>query len=182
MSELPLHPAIVHLPIGLSLVVPIVAIVVAGLIATGMVTAKAWFLPLGLQLLLVLSSFASMRSGEQDEEVVEDVVAERVIHEHEEAAEAFTWTTVAVLALALAGAFVPNEKLSTYARLAASAGTLVALGLAFNVGHKGGLLVYKHGAAAAHVQAAGGGAGGGSGAVQKPGETTEQKHDDDDDD
>ena len=75
------------------------------------------------------------------------------VHEHEEAAEAFTIVSFVVLALSVAGAFLPG-RLGSAGRGLFLVGTLVAGSAGLRVGHLGGQLVYVHGAASAHVQKA----------------------------
>lgn len=158
MDTLPLHPKLVHLPIALALLMPMVS---AGLLLAwfrDLLPRRAWAVALALQALLVVSSVAAMRSGEGEEETVERVVAESAIEAHEEAAEAFTWTAGGVLLLFAAGLLLPAAA-GRGAASAATAATLVVLFLGYRVGQAGGALVYQHGAASAYTlgaQAAGG--------------------------
>ncbi|HKJ03057.1 MAG TPA: hypothetical protein VJ997_11400, partial [Longimicrobiales bacterium] len=102
---------------------------------------------------------------------VESVVSERVIHGHEEAAEALLAGSV-ILAVVILGGLAPGV-VGKGARYAAVPVALVVLALGFRVGRSGGELVYTHGAAAAYVQDAGGGGTGPATAVRR--------RDDDDD-
>ena len=152
----PLHPALVHLPIALAVLVPGFALLGILSIRRGLLPARTWAVVLLLQALLVLSGWLALETGEDQEERVERVVAERHIEAHEEAAERFQWIALATLAACVAG-LLPARR-GEVARLAALA--LAALGLVagVSVGHSGGALVYEHGAAAAYVapQAGGG--------------------------
>ena len=152
MSSLPLHPSIVHVPIALSVLMPLVAI---GLLVAwwrDWLPRRAWFVGLVLQAILVGSSFVALQTGETDEERVEEVLAsEEPIHAHEEAAEVFFWATIGVLGLFAAGAFLPKESTGRAVATAAAVGTLVVAGLGYRVGHAGGELVYKEGAARAYT-------------------------------
>ena len=85
----PLHPAVVHLPIALALLVPLAALVGLLVIARGLTPGRAWAPVLLLQALLVGSAWLALETGENEEERVERVVAERHIEAHEEAAERF---------------------------------------------------------------------------------------------
>ncbi|MEQ8461684.1 MAG: DUF2231 domain-containing protein [Sandaracinaceae bacterium] len=158
MSSIPLHPAIVHLPLALGLLVPLIALGVAVAVHQGKLPRWAWGAVLGLQVLLVGSGFVAMQTGERDEEVVERVVAESVIEAHEEAAETFVYAAAGSTLLFLLGLALPRRIWRSAAMGAAVAGSVAVAGLALGVGHSGGELVYVHGAAAAHVSGAPGGA------------------------
>ena len=113
-----------------------------------------------LQAMLVLSSFAAMRTGEAEEDRVESVVAESAIETHEEAAELFTWAAAGALVLYVASAAIPVAGVARSFAVAATAVSLIVLILGYRVGHAGGELVYRHGAAAAYTAGATASAGG----------------------
>ena len=114
--------------------------------------ARAWSIAVVLQLLLVASGVASLRSGEAEEERVEQIVEESFIEAHEEAAEAFVWTSAGVLVLmAIACGFASRPFGLPLAALA-SVGAFVVFGLGYRTGKLGGELVYKHGAASAYEE------------------------------
>ncbi len=179
MTELFFHPKIVHLPMALAVLMPLVAAALAIAWWRGWLPARAWALAVGLQAILVASAFLAMRSGERDEEIVERVVAERAIAVHEEAAEAFLIGSGLVLAVAVGGLIFGKRRVGLAIAMGATVGTVVVLGLGYRVGQAGGELVYVHGAAAAHVQAAGGQGAAGAGAGMAP---APARGDDDDDD
>ena len=108
MSTLPLHPAFVHLPLGLAFAVPLVAIGLTLWHLRGRVPRGAFAILLGLQALLVASGVVAMQLGERDEHRVEAIVAEQVIEAHEERAEVFLWAAGVVLAASAALLFVPR--------------------------------------------------------------------------
>lgn len=147
----PLHPLFVHLPIALTLLVPAFAVGALVAIRRGTPTRRAWGITVALLALLVGSSWAALKTGEREEEVVEDVVAESAIHGHEEAAEAFLLATGVVLLVGAAG-FV-NGRIGGVARGVATAGTLALVGAGWQVGHTGGTLAYREGAASAYASA-----------------------------
>lgn len=155
-----LHPKIVHLPIALAVLMPLIA---GGLVLAwwrGWLPRRVWWIAVLLQGVLVASGFAAMQTGEGDEERVETVLAEHYIEAHEEAAEAFEWAAVALLLLFASGALIPNEKRAKGLAATAAVGTLLVFGLGYRVGEAGGALVYEHGAANAFITAAPAGAGG----------------------
>jgi uncharacterized membrane protein len=145
----PLHPAVVHLPIALALLVPLVA--VAALIAarSGWLPARIWAFVVLLQACLVGSAFLAVETGEHDEERVERVVAERHIEAHEERAEQLLWAAVLAGLVGVAG--LAPGRAGALARPLAFALSLGVIGLAVAVGHSGGELVYRHGAASAYA-------------------------------
>lgn len=150
MSSLPLHPAVVHLPLALAVLVPAIGLVVAALVHRGKLPRFAWAGVLALQLVLVGSGFAALRSGEADEDVVERVVPKAAIHAHEEAAELFVGAAAALLIAFALGLALPRRGWRTAAMAASIAGSVGVAVLALDVGRLGGELVYTHGAAAAH--------------------------------
>lgn len=158
MFDLPLHPVVVHLPMALSVLLPLLSLVGLVLLWREDAGWRAWLSVPLLAAVLTASSFVALETGEQDEDVVESVVAESAIEAHEEAAERFAWSTGVLLLLAVAG-LAPRRHGT---RLALAGATVVAsigvLALGVDVGHKGGELVYRHGAASAHVAAGGGAA------------------------
>lgn len=159
-SEIFFHPKLVHLPIALALVIPLIAGGVLLAWRRGWYPRRVWVVVLVLQAILVAGAFLAMRTGEQQEERVERVVAEEHIEAHEEAAEVFTWTSVGVLVMMILALLVPTERARLTLGLVSLLGTLVALALAVRTGDAGGALVYEHGAAGAYTHPGGGGPGG----------------------
>jgi uncharacterized membrane protein len=149
----PLHPAIVHLPIALAALIPGFAIVGLYLIHRGLIPPRSWALVVLLQVMLVGSGWLALETGEDQEERVERVVAERHIEAHEEAAERFL--LIAGIGLVLVGAGLLPARNGSVARIVGTLATLGVLAAGISVGHSGGELVYKHGAANAYVDGAG---------------------------
>ena len=148
----PLHPAVVHFPIALAALVPLLAVLAIVAIRRRFLPPRSWWLIVVLQALLVGSAWLATETGEDQEERVERVVAERLIKEHEEAAERFLWVAAAGLALTVLG-LLPAGRGSA-GRLLGAATSIAALAAAVPVGDLGGKLVYKHGAAGAYVERA----------------------------
>ncbi len=145
----PLHPAVVHLPMALAVLIPFFAIGAMIFIARGSRPVVAWGITTALVATLALSAWASLETGEDQEEKVERIVPEAAFEAHEEAADLFLTLTVVVLGISLVG--LAPRQIGTGARLIATVGTVVLLGAGWNVGHSGGALVYTHGAAAAYA-------------------------------
>jgi len=167
-----LHPKLVHLPIALGVLMPLMSL--GALLAwwRGWLPKRAWVFVVALQALLVVSGVAAMRSGKADEERVEHVVGEARIEAHEEAAELFVWGAAGVLAVALAVAAVKNERTSRAIAGLAVVGTLGVLYLGYRTGEAGGRLVYQDGAASAFTSGA-------PAAGDAEAETGSEEHDDD---
>jgi uncharacterized membrane protein len=145
----PLHPAVVHLPIALAVLLPFFAI---GALWVGRATPTAWrswAVVAALLGALAATSWYATETGEEQEEVVEAVVPEAAFETHEERADKFLTLSVVVLGIGLIG-FVPGIG-GLVARVAATAGTAALVVAGYGVGHSGGELVYKHGAASAYV-------------------------------
>jgi hypothetical protein len=170
----PLHPAVVHLPIALAVLIPALALLAAFTIRRRIMPPRTWGFVLLLQLVLVGSGGLALETGEEQEERVEDAVAERPIEQHEEQAKRFQVASMVALAIIVAGV-LPGAT-GGIARGASVVAALVVLAAGVQVGHSGGELVYRHGAASAYTR------DGGLGAVSAR-ETRrghEEEHEDDD--
>lgn len=147
--DLPLHPKIVHLPIALAVLLPLLS---GGLLLAWWrqwLPPRVWTLVTAGQLLLVGSGVLALRSGEADEDRVERLVPEAALEAHEEAGERFVWAAALVAGITLLPLLLRGERARLAGATAACAGTFVVLALGYDVGARGGELVYRHGAAAA---------------------------------
>jgi hypothetical protein len=168
MDALLFHPQVVHVPLALGVLMPLIA---GGLLLAwwrSWLPWRAWLVAVGLQLVLVVSGVVALNTGEAEEERVERFVAEQPIEAHEEAAEAFVWGSGAVLALMLTAAALGRKRSGLPTAAIATLGTLVVFGLGYRTGQAGGSLVYEHGAAQAY------------GTSAAPGVSTPHGHADDD--
>ncbi|HSE65465.1 MAG TPA: DUF2231 domain-containing protein [Gemmatimonadales bacterium] len=150
----PLHPAVVHFPIVLTFLLPIVALLALWRIRRGTPARPAWALAVATAAALSLSAWVAVETGEADEERVEHAVGEAPLEGHEESAQRFLMLSAGVLLLA--GAGLLSGRIGNTARLVATAGALGLVVAAAQVGHSGGELVYRHGAAGAYAQTGGG--------------------------
>ncbi len=144
----PLHPLIVHLPIAMTVLVPLFGFGALIAIRRGARVLPVWGLATAMIALTLGSGLLAKETGEDEEDAVEKVVAEQALQTHEDAADAFVLATGVVLVIAGVG-FVRGGVGST-ARAVTAAGTLAVLGFGYNVGHTGGQLVYRDGAASAY--------------------------------
>ena len=102
--------------------------------------------------MLAGSAWLAVETGEAQEERVERVVRERFLEEHEQAAERLL--ALAALGFVVSGAGLLGGRAGGLGRAATAAAGAVALAAAVSVGHSGGELVYRHGAADAYVERA----------------------------
>lgn len=145
----PLHPAIVHFPIVLTLLLPLVIIGALWSIRRGAVARRAWLVPTAVAVALAGSAWLSVRSGGAESERVEQVVGDAPLDAHEDLAEAFLTASAAMALLTAAGLLggVPGRAV----RGLTVAGSVALAGLVVLVGHTGGELVYRHAAASAYA-------------------------------
>lgn len=164
----PIHPAIVHLPIALTLLLPLVIGGVYLLARRGLPIRTAWVGVVIGAALLGGSAWLAVETGEQQEDRVERVVSEGVLETHEGRASLFLGLAAGTLVLSLVG--LAKDRAGRYGRIAATVASLVLLPAGWLVGHSGGELVYRHGAAQAYI---------GNQPVTDPGNG---RHNDDDED
>jgi uncharacterized membrane protein len=150
----PLHPAMVHFAIVFAILLPISAIAALWATRRGARVRPVWAIPFGLALALTLAAYGAVRTGEAEEDRVEAVVGEAILHEHEEAGERFL-VLAGVLTLIAATGFVGGT-VGTAGRGITAVGAVVLAAAAYQVGAMGGELVYRHGAASAYTDAAAG--------------------------
>lgn len=147
MDQLLFHPKVVHLPMALAVLMPLIAGGAFLALWRGWFDRRAWVGVLLLQTILVGSGAVAMNTGEREEDRVEQVVPEEPIEAHEEAAESFVWASAAVLLLMALPLALPEGRARQAAALGAFLGTLIVFGFGYNAGEGGGKLVYQYGAA-----------------------------------
>ena len=145
----PLHPAIVHFPVVLAVILPLFAIGAAWAIRRGARPRRVWAIPVAVSAALALSAWVAVETGEDQDERVERVVAEQPLSAHEEMAETFLAGSVILAVLAIAG-FAPGIA-GRAARITTVIASFALVAGAARVGHSGGQLVYRYGAAQAYV-------------------------------
>lgn len=145
----PLHPIVVHFPVVLSILLPVVAVGSLWAIHGGARPLRAWGVAIAVAAALTLSAFVAVETGEDQEERVEKVVNEARLDAHADAGEALYFVSIGVLAL-LALGLMPGDK-GRIARYVGAVGTLTVAAAAFKVGMTGGDLVYKYNAASVYA-------------------------------
>lgn len=155
MDQFLFHPKVVHLPIALAVLMPVIASGIALAWWRGWFDRRVWVIVFFLQGALVGSGLLAMNTGESEEDRVEEIVAEKHIEEHEEAAEIFVWASGIVLVLMALPLILSEGQLRQATIVAACIGTVIVLAFGFRAGEAGGRLVYQYGAAQAYVTEAG---------------------------
>ncbi|MGH7620041.1 MAG: DUF2231 domain-containing protein [Gemmatimonadaceae bacterium] len=149
----PLHPAVVHFPIVLAFLLPAFIGGALWSIRRGRAVRRAWLVPTAIAAALSASAWLSVQTGDAQSERVERIVGDAPLDAHEDMAEVFFTASVAVALITAAGLLggLPGRT----ARVLTGVGSLVLVGLVARVGHSGGQLVYRHGAATAYADTAG---------------------------
>ncbi len=140
----PLHPALVHFPVVLIVLGAVAALVAVFWRGAQLPRYAALLLALG-----ALGCWVSMETGESDGGLLEKAQPKMaaLLDQHEEWAE--RTLTVAIVAAVLATASVVTQRWPKVARSLAVLTALAALGAGYGVyetGHRGGALVFRHGA------------------------------------
>lgn len=151
MTSLPLHPGLVHIPLGLAFVLPAIAIAFAWALWTGRLKTRFWLTVVLLLATLLGAGLVAMKTGQHEEERVETVVPEAAIAKHEALAEQFLWLSGISLAAATVVLVLHRPAAIRAATSVTVLGTFLIAGAAIRVGHAGGQLVYEHNAAAAYA-------------------------------
>jgi uncharacterized membrane protein len=167
----PLHPAMVHFPIVLAVLLPIAVLGAHFAISRGAPLRRTWAIPVGLAALLMASSIVSVETGQAQEDRVERAVPERAIHVHEERAERFLVLSGALLVVLVGG--LAGGTIGASSRVVGAVGAVLLLLPAAQVGASGGELVYEYGAAQVYVDGSAG---------QRASPATQGETDDHDDD
>ena len=151
MTSIPVHPALVHLPLGLALVLPVLAIGFSWALWKGSISPRVWLAIVVLQAVLLGSGLVALRAGLHEEDRVESTVPKTALERHEALAEQFLW--IAALTLVPAGAVLAVRRPGAVQALTVATvlGSFLTTAAAVRVGHAGGQLVFVHNAGAAYV-------------------------------
>jgi len=146
----PLHPAVVHFPVVLMVLLPLIAAVVLWRLHEG-ARLRGWGIVVITVALVAGSGLVAKETGEDQGDRVEKVVPASALEAHEDAADVFVVVALVVLGVALLG-LAPGA-VGRSARLATLAGSLALGYFGWRVGDLGGKLVYQHGAASVYASA-----------------------------
>lgn len=151
MDSLFFHPKIVHIPVALGILMPFITGGLAFAWWRKWLPARTWMIAIILQAILFASGVMTLKTGEIEEERVEQVVSEHYIEEHENAAKLFVGASGFVLVIMLLAAANGKRNTRLPVTIVATVGTLAVMGLGYRTGEAGGALVYEHGAANAYI-------------------------------
>lgn len=152
MGSLPLHPLVVHIPLALAVLLPVVVAVVLWLDLRGKAPRSAWYAAAALAALLTVGAFFSVKTGEAEEDTVEELIPETALESHEERAESFLWASLAPLVILVSLSSMRKMEWRRAGGVTALVASVAVAGMAILVGESGGSLVYQHNAGAAYVQ------------------------------
>jgi hypothetical protein len=155
MDQLLFHPRVVHIPIALAALMPLIAGGVVFAYFRGWLDHRAWVIVLLLQGVLLGSGLIAIYTGRAEKERVEQIVAERHIELHEKAAERFVWASGIVLGLMAVPLALSAGDLRNAILIFACIGSGAVLAFGVWAGEAGGRLVYVQGAANAYLSPAG---------------------------
>ena len=146
MESLPLHPAIVHLPIGIALMLPILNILFFWLFKTGKAKREASMILIIMHLGLATTSFLAMQLGEIEEEKIEHQIDHNALENHEHKGEFYAQATIALALVSVLLVFTRGRRFEQVLGLL-FIGQIILIFFTYQVGHSGAQLVYKHDAA-----------------------------------
>lgn len=141
------HPMLVHVPLGLAAVLPLVGLWLLWFARNQPVARSIWLLLLLLQLATSAGAIVALRSGEAEEDRVEHLLPHDALESHEERAEAFAYASLLTL-VGITGMTIISTRLRKDGLLASLTLLLflVQAGLGVATGKAGGELVWTHGA------------------------------------
>jgi hypothetical protein len=145
----PLHPLIVHIPLVLAGLVPIVAGFLAWQTWRGRGSRRQWLVALALQAVVVIGALVAVDTGGDEAGTVHTVVPREAIHAHAQAAHWFEDAAIATLVLIGVATALRDRK----AAVAGIVATVVAAGMVaigVQTGHLGGKIVFQYDAPAAY--------------------------------
>jgi len=141
---MPLHPALVHLPIGLALVLGVVLAALACLSRADTAPRAIWWVGVLLATIVATSALASSSAGEDEALRLRNVVPHAAIEAHDDAAGYFTFASVIVAVLALVAGVTAKPRIRRALQITAAASAFLLMPLALRTGYLGGELVWVH--------------------------------------
>lgn len=149
MFGLPLHPALVHLPLGVAAIVPLVLAFLMVQLWRGKIDRKGFAFGVALQAFVAAGAGLALVTGQAEEDRALRVIPEAAIEHHETLAVVFLVGALVTLALVVATRLAPLRATRALA-VGSMIFSLAVVGVGVAVGHAGGQLVYKHNAPAAY--------------------------------
>lgn len=147
---LPMHPKLVHVPMALCVLMPLVATLTWVGVRRGWFNPRAWMIAAFLQCATLGGAIAALQSGKDDGEKVEGYASEEALTTHERRAYWFVYVAAANAALCGATFLLHRDRRQQLAGAFAVVGLLAGGYAGFRVGDAGGRLVYVANASDAH--------------------------------
>lgn len=144
---LPLHAGLVHLPLGLAFLLPLLALGVLFAMSRAWLPRSAWVGVVLISALTLGVAVSAKRAGEQEADRLAAALPAAALDAHDRAADLFIVSLAVLTALAGGVLFVRRELPFRLGAAVVSVAYFAALGLGFRTGRLGGELVYVHRAA-----------------------------------
>jgi len=140
MEGFPLHPMLVHLPAGMAITAPVLTFVFYSIMKKHPdLKSFLWKILIIWQLVFTLAIYASMVTGEMDEEKYSNTLIEEKVEAHE--SSALILLILSIIAVVIS---VVSFKSVHLARIFFVIIQIVILGFTIYTAHKGGELVYSN--------------------------------------
>jgi len=149
MEGLPTHPVVVHLPLVLAVLLPLVSGAIGYAVWKGRASGRLWAWVVAGHFVLFASAGAASLLGEADARRIQTRIDADVVEVHEAEGHRLLFASGITFALALAGLVLQRPKQRHTAMAATFAFGLACAALGVLAGRGGAVLVYQHGAAAA---------------------------------
>lgn len=149
MFGLPLHPIVVHFPIALAFLLPLLTLLIWFGVKKEAVRPRMWISVIALNGALFGFAWLAEYTGEMDEHKVEKIVGEEIMEDHEDWGKSVLWVSGIVFALSFAPLIAHRSEGARVIYLLGTLGTLLPVSFA---AHSGGIMIYKHNAAQAHLE------------------------------
>ncbi|MDQ3336288.1 MAG: hypothetical protein M4D80_14060 [Myxococcota bacterium] len=143
-----MHPKLVHVPIALCILMPMIASLIWFGIRRGWFSPRTWLIAVVLQGAMAVGGLAALQTGLDDAAKVEGYASEEALATHEARGYWFVYVAAANLVLC-GGAFVLQRRQQLLGGLVI-VGTLASAYAGYLVGDAGGRLVYIGNASDAH--------------------------------
>lgn len=140
MLDMPLHPIIIHFPIAIGCLLPLLMILNSLAIRKWQWPVRTWWMVVFLQGLFFLSALVAVETGEWDEENGRSPLVSG-LEVHEEWGEKVPVAAGIMLALTLTPFFLPKKR--NLLMIVTILGSIIVVGLLIQTGHTGGMLVHS---------------------------------------